>query len=108
MQASDFTVVTQPAGHNPLGLPVQPDGVPNLRPSSNFPDDAFDKHGRRIERKTVGSIRVRVKAKTPQGRYGEWAFEICPSQSVREVKDRIALMVSHRLWGGAYRVSFLV
>jgi hypothetical protein len=27
-----------------------------------------------------------------------------PDHSVHEVKERLALMVSHRLWGGAYRV----
>ena len=97
-----------------MGLPVQDDATngevrsraSHQRPGpSSFPDDAYNQHGFRIERKTSPTIKVAIKAKTPQGQYGQWDFEMSPEHTVLEVKARVALMVSHRLWGGAYRVS---
>ena len=107
MDPTQFSLVTQPAGQDPfVSMPVQEQpGAPSLRPGpSTFPDASFDPQGFRKDRAAVPALRVQLKAKTPQGRYAAWAFEVCPAHTVAELKARVALFVAHRLWGGAYRV----
>ena len=106
MDPSQWNLSTQRASHNPEGIPVQADGpAQSLRPASSFSDDLYDQHGFRSNKDTVAGVKVTVKVKTPKGGYGAWPMELSLNHTVREVKDRIALFVSHKLWGGAYRVS---
>ncbi len=105
MDPSLFCLRTQAAG-GLQGLSVQQaPGAPTLRPASSFPDGDFNLRGSRETRGDRAALHVTVKAQTPQGRHAAWPFEVSPLHTVREVKERLALFVSHRLWGGAYRVS---
>ena len=107
MLPSNFCVATQPVCAEAHGLPVQADRIESLRPASNFDENQHYNvlTGRRTNKNTVGSIGITVKAKTPHGAFAAWSFDVDAECTVRQLKDRLALFVSHKLWGGAYRVS---